>query len=77
MVEEYNSIMINDVWEVMPRLVDRLVVGSQLICKIKYAVDAARFMAKGYALKEGINYEENFALVSIYTSISIMISLET
>eukprot|EP00253_Pinus_taeda_P031780 PITA_31780 len=53
MVEEYNSIITNDVWEVVPRPEDRSVVGSRWIYKIKYIVDGsvekynARFMAKG------------------------------
>eukprot|EP00253_Pinus_taeda_P010258 PITA_10258 len=61
MVEEYISIMTNDVWEVVPRLEDRSVVGSRWIDKIKYVIDRsvekykARFLAKGYAQKEGID----------------------
>ena len=53
MVEEYNSIMTNDVWKVVPRPQDRLVVGSRWIYKIKYVADGsiekfkARFVAKG------------------------------
>ncbi len=39
MVEEYNSIMTNDVWEVVPRSEDRSVVVSRWIYKIKYAAD--------------------------------------
>ena len=52
-VEEYSSIMTNDVWEVVPRPQDRSVVGSRWIYKIKYAADGsiekfkARFVAKG------------------------------
>ena len=34
-------------------------------------------MAKGYAQKEGINYEETFAPVARYTSIRSIISLAT
>lgn len=55
MVEEYSSIMTNVVWEVVLRPVDRLVVGSQWIYKIKYVADGsmekykASFMVKGYA----------------------------
>lgn len=58
-------------------------VGSRWIYKIKYVVDGsveiykARFVAKGYAQKEGIDYEETFALVARYTSIRTVISLAT
>jgi len=75
MVEEYISIMVNDVWEVMPRPQDRSMEGSRWIYKIKYAAEGsvekykARFVVKGYAQKEGINYEETFAPVAKHTSI--------
>ena len=54
MVEEYSSIMTNDVWEVIPKPQERSVVGSRWIYKIKYAADEnieklkARFVANGY-----------------------------
>lgn len=81
MVEEYTSIMQNDVWEVLLRPTDRVVVGSHWIYKIKHNVDSsikkykARFMAKGFSQKEGIDFEETFALVAMYTSIRVGISL--
>ena len=81
MVEKYSSIMTNDVWEVVPRPQKSSVVGSRWIYKIKYAADdsiekfKARFVAKGYAQKKGIDYEETFAPVVRYTSIRSMISL--
>eukprot|EP00253_Pinus_taeda_P024719 PITA_24719 len=68
MVEEYNCIMVNEVWVVVSRPRDRFVVGSRWIYKIKYVADDSvekyktRFVAKGYAQKEGIDYEETFAL---------------
>ena len=55
MVEEYSSIMQNDVWEVVPRPTDRAVVGSCWIYKIKHGVDGsiekyrARFVAKEFS----------------------------
>ena len=73
--------MTNDVWEVVPRPQERSNVGSRWIYKIKYAADnniekfKARFVAKGYAQKEGINYEETFAPLARYTSIRSVISL--
>jgi len=81
MMEEYISIMVNDVWEVVPRPQDRSVVGSRWIYKVKYDVDGSvekykgRFVAKGYAKKEGIDYEETFTPVAKYTSIRTVISL--
>ena len=83
MVEEYSSIMTNDVWEVVPMPQDRSVVGSRWFCKIKYVADGRienfkdRFVAKGYAQKEGIDYEETFTPVAQYTSIRSVISLAT
>jgi len=81
MVEEYSSIMTNDVWEVVSRPEGRSIVGSQRIYKIKYVAKGsmekykARFMAKGYVHKEGIDYEETFTPIARYTSIHSIISL--
>ena len=80
MVEQYSSIMKNDVWEVVPRHQARSIVGSRWTYKIKYVADGSiekyksRIMAKGYAQKEGINYEETFTPVAKYTSIKSVIS---
>ena len=51
MVEEYSSIMKNDVWDVVPRPKGKFVVNSKWIYKIKHATDGniekfkARFVA--------------------------------
>eukprot|EP00253_Pinus_taeda_P024316 PITA_24316 len=81
MVEEYSFIMVNNVWEVVPSPQDKSVVGLRWIYKVKYVAGGsvekykARFVAKGYAQKEGIDYEETFAPVAKYTSIRTVISL--
>jgi hypothetical protein len=81
MMEEYQSIMKNDVWEVVPRPEGKSVVTSKWIYKIKHAVDGsidkykARFMARGFSQKEGEDYDETFAPVARYTSIRSIISL--
>ena len=81
MVEEYESILKNNVWEVVPRSVDKLVVGSRWIFKVKHAVDGsiekynAVFVAKGLSQVEGTDYEENFAHVARYSFIRAILAL--
>jgi hypothetical protein len=81
MKEEYQSIMKNEVWEIVPRLKNKDVVSSRWLFKIKHAADGSiekykeRFVARGFSQKEGIDYEETFALVARYTSIRTIIAL--
>jgi hypothetical protein len=76
MIEEYDSILKNDVWALVPRP-----CGSKWIYKIKHRTDGsvekykARFVARGFSQKEGIDYDEIFAPVARYISIKIIISL--
>jgi hypothetical protein len=75
MIEEYQSIMKNDVWDTIPRPKEKYVVTSKWLYKIKHVADGsieklkARFVARGLSQKEGIDYEETFAHVARYTSI--------
>jgi hypothetical protein len=41
MVEEYDSIVKNSAWEIVPRPVDKSVVGSIWIYKVKQAADGS------------------------------------
>jgi hypothetical protein len=81
MTEEYQSIMKNDVWDIVPRPKGKSVVTSKWIYKIKHAADGsvekykARFVARGFSQVEGIDYEETFSPVARYTSIRTIISL--
>ena len=75
--------MKNDVWDIVPRLEGKFVVTSKWIYKIKHVADGriekykARFVARGFSQKEGIDYEETFAPVARYTSIrSVLLSLQ-
>jgi hypothetical protein len=55
MMEEHQSIMKNDIWEVVPRPEGKFVVTSKWVYKIKHAVDGstdkykARFVARGFS----------------------------
>jgi hypothetical protein len=83
MTKEHQSIMKNEVWEIIPRPKEKLVVTSKWVYKIKHATDEsvdkykARFVARGFSQKEGEDYEETFALVARYNSIRAIISLAT
>jgi hypothetical protein len=81
MTEEYQSIIKNDVWEIFPRPKSKDVVSSKWLYKIKHVANGsiekykARFVARGFSQKEGIDYEETFAPVARYTSIRTIIAL--
>jgi hypothetical protein len=81
MTEEYQSIIKNNVWEIVPRPKSKDVVSSKWLFKIKHVVDGsiekykARFVTRGFSQKEGIDYEETFAHVAKYTSIRTIITL--
>jgi hypothetical protein len=75
MMEEYQSIMKNDVWDIVPRLEGKFVVTSIWIYKIKHTIDGSIerhkmiFVARGFSQVEGIDYEDTFSPVPRYTSI--------
>ena len=70
MMEEYQSIMKNDVWDIVLRPEGKSVVTSKWIYKIKYTVDGSierqkmRFVARGFSQVEGIDYEETLAPIA-------------
>ena len=73
--------MKNDVWDIVTKPKGNSVVYSNWIYKIKHATDRkiekykARFVARGFSQKEGIDYEETFAPVIRYTSIRTIMAL--
>jgi hypothetical protein len=81
MTKEYQSIMKNDVWDIVPRQKRKSVVTSKWIYKNKHVADGsveeyeARFVVRGFSQVEGIDYDETLAPVARYTSIHTIISL--
>eukprot|EP00253_Pinus_taeda_P024229 PITA_24229 len=59
MNEEYESIMKNDVWDVVPRPQDKTIVTSKWLYNIKHGADGSAekykdcFVARGFSQKEG------------------------
>jgi hypothetical protein len=66
---------------VVSRPKEKSVVSSKWIYKMKHVVDVsiekykARFVARGFSQKEGIEYEETFSLMARYTLIKTIFSL--
>ena len=81
MVEEYDSIVRNNAWEIVPRSGGKSVVGSRWIYKVKQDADGSVnkykeiFVAQGFSKIEEIEYEETFAPVARYSSIQTILSL--
>ena len=81
MMDEYHSIMKNDVWEIVSRPEGKSVVTSCWLYKLKHAADGsvekfkAIFVARGFSQVEGIYYDDTFASVAHYMSIKALISI--
>ena len=81
MIKEYQSIIKNDVWDVVTRPKDKSTVSSKWIFKTKHSADGsienfkAKFVARGFSQKEGIDYKETFAPIARYTSIRTILTL--
>ena len=79
--EEYDSIVKNSAWEIVPRSEGKSMVGSRWIYKVKQVADRsvekykARFVTRGFSQIEGIDYEETFAPVARYSSIQTILAL--
>jgi hypothetical protein len=81
MVEEYTSIMNNCVWDIVPRLEGNSMVSSKWLYNIKHVGDGrienfkVRFVVRGFSQKEGVDYEETFSLIAMYSFIRGVMSL--
>ena len=71
----------DDVWDIVPKPKGKSIVSSKWIYKIKHAVGRsikkykARFVARSFSQKEGIDYEETFSPIARYTSIRDIMAL--
>eukprot|EP00253_Pinus_taeda_P001742 PITA_01742 len=80
---EYDSIVRNSVWDVVPRPKNKSVRSSYWLYKVKQAVDGsvekykARVVAHGFSQVEGIDCDETFAPVVRSSFIKSMLALST
>ena len=82
MEEEMQSLHKNKTWEVVPLPVGKTAIGCKWVykrkedhtksCGIRYK---SRLVAKGFAQKEGVDYNEIFSPVVKHTSIRVLLSL--
>ena len=76
MKKEYDSIMKNETWTLVPRPKDAKVIKSRwVLCTKDNGMYKAWFCAKSFTQRWGEDYDETFAPVAKYTSIRTLIAL--
>ena len=75
MTVEYNSIMKNDLQDIVLKLIKKIKIDSRWLFKIKNATNGrmrkykAKFVGRRFSHKEVVDYDDTFAPVACYTSI--------
>nr|GEU28933.1 copia protein [Tanacetum cinerariifolium] len=80
MQEELNQFKKNDVWELVPNLMDMTIIGTKWVYRNKLDENGvvirnkARLVAQGYNQQEGIDYDETYAPIARLESIRILLA---
>jgi hypothetical protein len=81
MQEEYDSLMTNNTWTLVPLHVGRKLVSCKWVFKIKQGANGeverykAKLVARGFTQTYGVDYNETFAPVAKFTSIRCILTL--
>eukprot|EP01018_Ginkgo_biloba_P035138 Gb_12566 [translate_table: standard] len=83
MQDEIDSIQKNQVWDLVDPPEGKKVIGSKWLYKINHNATRkvekykAKFVAKGFSQKLGIDFDETFAPIARYTTIRIVLELDS
>ena len=78
---EYEALMKNETWDLVPYPNEKNVIGNKWIYKVKFnsvrdiEKYKARLVAKGFAQKYGVDYEETFSLTVKMPTVRIILAL--
>eukprot|EP00253_Pinus_taeda_P029055 PITA_29055 len=81
MQKEYDALIKNGTWKLVDPRFGTKPIGCKWVYKNKYKADGsldkhkARIVAKGFAQKEGVDYEENFSPTAKWATIQTLFSL--
>lgn len=80
--EELNEIEKNETWDLVPRPNNKKMIGTKWVFRNKLNEDGkvtrnkARLVCKRYSLVEGIDFEENVAIVAKMEAIQMLLAYE-
>jgi hypothetical protein len=79
MQEEYDSLVVNNTWSLLPLPKGRKPISCKWVFKIKHEVERykARLVARGFTQTFGIDYNKTFTHVAKFVSIHCIIALAT
>jgi hypothetical protein len=81
MQEEYDSLVVNNTWSLVPLPKGRKPTSCKWVFKIKHVVDGeikrykARLVARGFTQTFGVDYNKTFALVTKFVLICCILAL--
>jgi hypothetical protein len=81
MQEEYNSLVVKNIWSLVPLPKGRKPISCKWVFKIKHGVDGeikrykARLVARGFTQTFGVDYNKTFAPIAKFMSICCILAL--